>query len=98
MKPTQNNFIDGSTRGIALHDVVDSQIVGNHIRDNLFGGINLSSGPLGGAVDNLIRDNITSGNGDGFFTFDLTHDVNSTPNTWTGNSCDSKSGSDIPNC
>ena len=84
------NFIHGALRGVVLHDVFDSLVAKNQVHDNTLIGISLT----GISMDNTIRNNITFGNGN----FDLTHQVTSTPNAWLNNTCETKSGADIPAC
>ena len=85
----RDNHIHNSRGGILLNDIFDSVITGNHIHNNAVSGIRLTNGSDG----NLIRSNLTFGNG-----VDLFHDTPSTPNKWKNNSCETKSGADIPAC
>lgn len=89
----KNNYVHDNLSGIVLVvDVTDSQISANHVFDNTGVGINLVD-TFPGSTGNLIKSNITFGNG-----IDLAHGVLSSPNEWKNNSCETKDGGDIPEC
>jgi nitrous oxidase accessory protein NosD len=91
----KDNFIHDNHDGITLFGVVaGAEIKGNQVRDNTFTGINLVQSDGIPSTGNLIKDNLTSGNG----VWDLFHGGSSTSNTWIGNSCETRLGSDIPDC
>jgi hypothetical protein len=90
----KDNFIHDNLTGIDLSDLVAAvEIKGNQIRDNSGFGIGLLANSGTPSTGNLIKDNITSGNG-----VDLIHDISSSPNAWKNNSCETKVGADIPAC
>ncbi len=90
----KDNFIHDNLTGIDLSDLVAAvEIKGNQIRDNSVFGIGLFANSGTPSTGNLIKDNITSGNG-----VDLIHDISSSPNAWKNNSCETKDGADIPDC
>ena len=90
----KDNFIHDNLTGIDLSDLVAAvEIKGNQIRDNSGFGIGLFANSGTPSTGNLIKDNITSGNG-----VDLIHDISSSPNAWKNNSCETKDGADIPDC
>ena len=89
----RNNFIHDNFNGILLFGVVaGAEIKGNQVRDNSDVGIGLFEIGVP-STGNLIKNNITSGNGK-----DLVHNESSFPNTWKNNSCETTSGLDIPAC
>ena len=90
----RNNFIHDNFEGITLNGLgAGAEILGNLIRDNSHFGIGLRESAGVPSTGNVIKDNMTSGNAP-----DLLHDVSSSPNTWKNNSCETKSGLDIPDC
>jgi len=96
----ENHVHDNDGFGIKLDAVTDSVVQGNKVHANTIDGIALVSvtfpaGPTTvGSTGNEITDNTSTGNGG----FDLSHDGTSSPNTWSGNQCVTKSGADIPTC
>ena len=78
---------------IVFDDVIDSTVSSNHVMNNTIDGILLRTA-FAGSTGNIVESNLTSGNGN----FDLVHEGSSTPNTWVGNGCETKSGADIPDC
>ena len=89
----RNNLIHDNFNGILLFGVVaGAEIKENQVRDNSDVGIGLFEIGVP-STGNLIKNNITSGNG-----VDLLHDMSSSPNTWKNNSCETRSGDDIPAC
>ena len=72
----------------------DNLVKWNTVSGGGLNGISVLSKTGIGASRNLIKENTVSGSG----TVDLIHDGASTPNTWTDNTCGTKSGADIPAC
>jgi len=91
----RNNFIHDNVNGISIGDLVaGAEISGNQIRDNSSFGISLCGSSETPSTGNLIKNNITFGNG-----VDLAHcEFFGLPNTWKNNSCETKEGADIPDC
>lgn len=90
----RKNFIHDNVNGILLFGVVaGAEIKDNQVRDNSNVGIGLFEIGVP-STGNLIKDNITSGNG----VWDLVHNESSILNTWKDNSCVMKEGPDIPEC
>ena len=90
------NNVSGSFRdGIRVQSSAAVSANDNLVKWNTVSGSGLNGiSVLSGASRNLIKENTVSGSG----TVDLIHDVVSTPNMWTDNSCVTKSGADIPPC
>ncbi len=93
-----NHVHDNDGFGIKLDGVTDSVVKNNQVHVNAEDGIALfvatDPNPDVISTGNDITDNAATGNGG----FDLFHDGGSTGNTWTGNTCGTKSGGDIPAC
>ena len=83
----KGNVFANATHGIFLSNTTDSKIIDNRVFDNHGIGIGLINGSIG----NEIKSNDVTGNDD----VDLFHDEESSPNSWTGNTCDSSGGDDI---
>jgi len=85
----ENVCNDNDLRGIVLvGSCVGITIKENEANDNVFDGIALLTGAN---VNNVIRDNQATGNGQ----FDCFHNEVSTPNVWKDNECDTWSGADL---
>ena len=97
------NVIHDAMIGIEFRGILDSSISSNYIFDNPIWGIALRQSlgcltPEPGwecfySTANVIADNESWGN-----TMDLYHYEDSTGNTWTGNTCQTKQGAEIPEC
>jgi len=96
-----NDVSDSSRDGIRVQSgrpgapsANDNLVKWNTVSGSGLNGISVLSNTGIGASRNLIKENTVSGSG----TVDLIHDGPSTPNTWTSNSCGTKSGAEIPAC
>ena len=99
----QNNYIYDTLLGIEFRGISDSDILNNYIFDNQIWGIAIRESlgclvPESGlecfySTDNQVDNNKTWGNG-----MDLYHYEYSTGNTWTGNTCETSEGAEIPPC
>ena len=94
------NTIDGAGTGILVQGTTndrapnDNVVKWNTVTDSGQYGIRLIGVATGAPSRNLIKNNTVSGSG----IDDLSHGGFSTPNTWTDNTCGTKSGADIPAC
>jgi len=90
-----NDVSDSSGDGISVRSSGAISANDNLVKWNTVSGSGGNGiAVLSGASRNLIKENTVSGSG----TVDLFHDGASTPNTWTSNSCGTKSGAEIPGC
>jgi len=93
-----NHVHDTDGFGILLQGATDSEVKTNDVHLNTKDGIALlvAEDPVPDipSTGSLIQGNTSTGNGGD----DLSHDVGSTPNTWTDNICETKTGADIPAC
>ena len=90
-----NHVHDNDGFGIKLDGVTDSEVKNNEVHVNAMDGIALIEITEGVDPDipstgNEIKDNTSTGNGG----FDISHDTNSTGNIWSGNTCESSSGTE----
>ena len=90
----KNNFIHSNTLdGILLRNGDDSNIEDNIVTNNV-GGIRLESFSADPSTGNEIIENRAEGN----TAPDLSHEGTSIGNLWEDNTCDTKSGAEIPAC
>jgi hypothetical protein len=99
----EDNTIHDTMIGIEFRGVITSNINDNHVFDNQYWGIAMRQSvgcltPESGwecfnSTGNLIAGNETWGSG-----IDLYHFEDSTGNIWTGNTCQTTQGADIPAC
>ena len=98
-----NNIIHDAMIGVELRGVVQASVIDNYIFDHPYWGIAIRQSlgclvPQPGwecfnSTENVVSNNETWGSGT-----DLYHCDNCTGNTWTGNTCETTLGSEIPAC
>jgi parallel beta-helix repeat protein len=98
----EGNYIHDCFLGIKFHGNTDCSILNNVIRDNFQIGINLTKNHLCPEVHEpgcfYATRNLISGNEVTGSFIDLYHHELATGNTWTGNTCLTKEGTEIPAC
>ena len=98
----EDNSFHNGFNGVLFLAVEDSSVLDNFLHDNSAGIILesnmecLDEPPPSGcfySTGNLVSGNVAVDN-----FLDFRHDVNATGNTWTGNTCQTKEGAEIPAC